>query len=130
MAVSKSFLDNILSQNVCELKFVRRNPKTGAALSRRMLGTTNFNVLNSEIGKGVFGFQVPRFQHPYNRADYNLSFMFDIFRLDWRNIPCESVVLVKIFPATNPTLINEWWKTFKSDILPLTAQQKLEFMDK
>lgn len=129
MAIAKTLFDNILQNNVCEFKWVRRNPKTGANFTRRALGTANMDVLNSEIGRGVFGFQVPRFQHPYSRSQYNLCGYYDIFRLDWRNAACESVVMVKVFPATNPTAINEWWKTFKDDVLPLNAQQKIQFMD-
>jgi len=130
MALNVGFLDNVLKSNVVEIKFVRRHPKTGAALTRRALGTTDFRILNSDIGKTVFKFSPPTQRPAYNPTAHALSWYFDFFRLDWRSVSTESAVLVKLWPTTSPQLIEKFWIEFRDSISRMTPQQKIQFMDK
>ena len=129
MAIARSTFDSILKNNVVEFKWVRRIPKTGAALTRRALGTNNYNVLNSEFGYKVLNFRPPTQPNPIDQVTHNLVTYWDVFRQEYRNSACESLVMVRVIPVTNDQQINQWWIFFRDTIRDMTPQQKIQFMD-
>lgn len=130
MAIVRSTFDSILKNNIVEFKWVRRNPKTGAAITRRALGTNNYKVLNSEFGYKVLNFKPPTQPNVINQTAYNLVTYWDIFRQEYRNSACESLYMIKIIPITNDDEINKWWIFFRDTLRDMTPQQKIQFMDK
>lgn len=130
MAIIRSTFESILKNNIVEFKWVRRNHKTGAAITRRALGTNNHQVLNSEFGYKILNFRPPTQPNPIDTSAYNLVTYWDVFRQEYRNSACESLYMVKIIPVTNPTEINKWWIFFRDVIRDMTPQQKIQFMDK
>lgn len=130
MAINRDFLENITKNNVIEGKFIRRLPEKGNTLTRRILGTNSPLILNSEFGLKILKFRPPTQPNPVNGKLHNLTCTFDLFRGAYRNISCESLVLVKIWPVTNAKQVNDWWIYFRDNIRDMTAQQKIEFMDK
>lgn len=130
MAIFRSTFENIMRNNVVEFKWIRRIPKTGAAITRRALGTNNHTLLNSEFGFKVLNFKPPTQPNPINQTAHNLVTYWDIFRQEYRNSSCESLHMVNIIPVTNPDEINKWWIYFRDTIRDMTPDQKLQFMDK
>lgn len=130
MAISRSIFDGILKNNIVEFKWVRRNTKTGASITRRALGTNNYQVLNSEFGYKILKFKPPTQPNPINQQAHNLVTYWDMFRQEYRNSACESLVMVKIIPVTNEKQINKWWIYFRDVIRDMSPIQKIQFMDK
>jgi len=130
MAINRSLLDTSLKNSVIEMKWVRRVPKSGAMLTRRALATNSPAVLMSEFGVKVLNFRPPSAMNSLNQEAHNLVTYWDLFRQEYRNSACESLHMIRIFPVTNPTEINNFWVFFRDNIRDMTAQQKIEFMDK
>lgn len=126
MSTSIGGLKTLLLTNVVELKFTRRTRSPRAA-TRRMLATLNYQLLNSELGKTIFRFNQPTNSPPYNAGSYNLVTAYDLFMLDWRNIPVDSCEIVNLIPA-EPEV--EFWEYFNKVLSKMTASQKAAFMDK
>ena len=57
MQVNLGTLKGMLLTKVCEVKFVRRNPKPGRPATRRMLCTNNVQLLNSVEGRTVLNYR-------------------------------------------------------------------------
>lgn len=127
MGLSTSGLRQLLESNVVELKFQRRNPSPGRALSRRMLCSLNLNILNSDIGQKIFNFKPPSGRKAYSFESYNLISVFDMFMQDWRAIPAESVNIIQVIPCDPPL---KFWEYFDEILSKMSAQQKAQFMDK
>lgn len=124
---SVSGLRGLLQSNVIELKFIRRDISPGRPRSRRMLATLDFELLNSEIGKQVFRFSPPAKYPSYNASSYNLLTVYDLFMLNWRNIPADSCQIINVIP-TSPQV--EFWDYFNNILSKMSASQKAAFMDK
>ena len=129
MAINRNFFDNVLKDNIVEVKWVRRLPKSGYALSRRALATNSVNLLNSELGVKILNFRPPTQLNPLNQSALNLVTYWDIFRQDYRNSSCESLQMIKIWPLTTPQEINRFWIYFRDVLRDMTPQQKIEFMN-
>ncbi len=127
MSVSGNSLRSLLQNNVGEIKFIRRDISPGRPKSRRMLCTLDFDLLNSDIGKQIFKFINPIKNPPYNVNSYNLITVFDLFMLDWRNIPTESIQIISLIP-TKP--LSEFWDYFNNILSKMSSAQKAAFMDK
>jgi hypothetical protein len=127
VSLSSSSLQQILASNVIELVFVRRTPRKNKPPTRRMLATLNFNLLNSARGKNTFKFNPPSFPADFNASSYNLVTAFDLFMLDWRNIPANATEIVRVIPCSPE---EEFWLYFDTVLSKLSAAQKAAFMDK
>lgn len=130
----------LLSNNVCEIKFLRKHQKKGFPNYRRMLCTraidniynAKLNFLDSEAGRNILGFKKPpkmpiiRPGMTYNwTKKENLLMVWDIFRQDWRCINTAECDLIWAIPANN-----QFWAVFNRILKNMSAQQKLEFEKK
>lgn len=127
MSTSANSLQVLLQNNVVELKFIRREISPGRSRSRRMLATLNFELLNSDIGRQIFRFSNPIKKPSYNASSYNLLTVYDLFMLDWRNIPANNCQIINIIPTTPQV---EFWDYFNNILSKMTSSQKAAFMDK
>ena len=124
MIISRSQLNHILKDHVCEIKFPRRTFKPGAAATRRMLCTNSYTLLNSINGKLTLNYKSASNLPDYNPAVKNLIITWDIFMQNYRNINCESVELITSIPATD-----EFWDYFSKNLTGLTPEQKLNYQN-
>lgn len=116
-------LRNLLRENVCEIVFVRRRPRANRPLVRKMLCTLDMNLLNSTNGRLSLNFRPSSNILPYNATAKNLLPVWDIFMQDWRMVNMNDCNLV------NTIKQEDFWKYFNETLLPMTQQQKMEYMD-
>jgi len=124
MRVQRSALDSILLNNVCEVRFVRRNIKPGAPLTRRILCTKSHSLLTSTNGRITLNYRPPTNPPQINEAAENLITVWDIIMQDYRNISMEQCELIQQFPAGE-----EFWEYFNESIYPMSPEQKLTFLN-
>ncbi len=122
-------LQDLLGKQVVELDFVRRHEKLGWSDIRALLGTTNYELLNSQ-----FGFQVLHFKPPkgvgmgYDYKKYNLCVVWDMFRQEYRVFGAEQANIHKVWELDTPEKIEEFQQYFYDYIINMTNDQKLKFM--
>lgn len=122
-------LQALLGNNVVELHFIRRHFKNGWDISRGLLGTTNFSLLNGEFGKQVLFFQPPNgvgMGYPYK--SYNLCVVWDIFRQEYRVFGAEQVSIKQQWDVTTDEGQEEFQNYFYEHIQNMSEQDKLDFM--
>ena len=124
MITSLANLKAILLDKVCEVKFVRRSPKPGRPATRRMLCTNNIQLLNSVEGRTILNYVPPRQAPKYNPNQENLIITWDILMQDYRTINCDTVDLISTLEADQT-----FWAYLNENIVPMTAGQKLDFMN-
>lgn len=124
MIVQRATLDSILLSNVCEVRFARRDLKAGSSPTRRMLCTKSYNLLNSTNGRITLNYRPPRGPLKINEAADNLIVVWDILMQDYRNINMNQCDLVKQYPVNE-----EFWTYFNENIYPMSAEQKISFMN-
>lgn len=129
MKVSASSLRGMLNQSVCDIRFVRRNPKPGASRTRRMLCTTSRTFLETIAAKSVFGFSPPAGNPKYNASAKNLVMAYDLFMQNFRAVNGDEVEVLQVFPTNTEAQINEFWKHFSENIAPMSAADKERFMN-
>ena len=103
MITSLANLKSILLNKVCEVKFVRRNPKPGRPTTRRMLCTNNAPLLNSIEGRTVLNYDPPRQAPKYNPNQENL---------------------ISTLEADE-----SFWLYINENIAPMSAGEKMTFMN-
>ena len=123
--VSRMDLDSLLKNNVCEIVFVRRRPERapGRPIVRRMLCTNSQSLLNSKNGQISLNYRKAG-PKQINEALHDVVVVWDIFMQDYRNVSMEHCFLVKEIPADDT-----FWEYFKTNIFPMSYNQKLSFMD-
>jgi len=126
MAISVEGLYALCSNNLVELRFVRRNKRVNPS-TRRMLVTDDQSLFKSVFGKQVLNYKKPKYRAPYNAKAKGLCTLWDILMQDWRNVPTESVEVVAVVP-TKP--MKQFLLYFDKVIRPMTAAQKEQFMKK
>lgn len=124
MRVSRSALDGILMNNVCEVRFVRRIPKSGANPTRRILCTKSHSLLTSTNGRITLNYRQPTKPPLINEAKENVVTVWDILMQDYRNISMDQCELIQQIPANE-----EFWEYFNESIYPMSPEQKLNFMN-
>ena len=124
MLIQKAALDSILLDNVCELRFPRRIIKPGLASTRRMLCTKSLSLLNSVNGRVSLNYFPPKGPPRPNLSSDNLTVAWDILMQDYRNINMNQCDLIQQIPADD-----DFWVYFNENIYPMSAQQKLNFMN-
>lgn len=119
-------LDRLLLSNVCEIVFVRRRPERTMRkniLSRRMLCTNSYELLNSLNGKMSLNYKTPG-PMKIDAVKHNVVVAWDIFMQSYRNISMEACFLINKIPADD-----RFWKYFDEVLYPMSASQKEMFMD-
>ena len=123
MSVSIGGLKSLCEKNVVELLFKKRTN----GLHRRMLATLDYSLLNSPEGMQIFNFKPPRYFPPFDASSKGLVTLFDIFMLNWRNVPASSVEIIMAIPTQPP---DAFWDYFDKFISKMSATQKASFMQK
>ena len=123
MQISRSGLDNLLRSNVCEVRFVRRDPRPGDGPTRRMLCTKDLSILTSVNGRTTLNYRPPRGGMQINEAMQNICVVWDILMQNYRNVAMDSCTLIQSIPGA------EWWEYFNENIYPMSPEQKLSFMN-
>ena len=124
MRVSRSALDSILKDNVCEVRFVRRRPKPGSPPTRRILCTKSYSLLTSTNGRVTLNYRPPTKPPQINEALENLITVWDVIMQDYRNINMDQCELIRQVPANE-----EFWEYFNDSIYPMSGEQKLNFLN-
>ena len=124
MIIGLGNLRSILLDKVCEIKFVRRNPKPGRPSTRRMLCTNSVQLLNSVVGRTILNYVPPRQAPKYNPNEENLIITWDILMHGYRSINCDTVDLISTLEADQT-----FWTYLSEKISPMSAQEKMNFMN-
>ena len=124
MRVSLGQLKGILLNNVCEVKFSRRNPKPAMLATRRMLCTNNSQLLNSVEGRTILNYKPPTAAPKYNPNQKNLVVVWDILMHGYRTINVDSVDLISTLDADET-----FWVYLQEKISPMSVQEKINFMN-
>ena len=122
--VSLNTLRGLLLQNVAEIRFQRRVLIPGSTTFRRMWCTNSSLLLNSFNGKAVLNYRSPSRGYNFDVAGKNLIVTWDILMQDYRNISMDNCDLLRSIPAND-----EFWKFFNENILIMSTQQKINFMN-
>ena len=128
--LSSNGLRLLLQKAVVELIFVRRHPKNKWPDSRRMLATNCPQLLNSLAGRVAFKFNPPTGRLAYDPKKYNLVGAYDLFWLEFRMIPAESVNIISAYEVNTKPKQDIFWKWFsdKNGIAYWTSKEKENFM--
>jgi hypothetical protein len=119
-------LKNLLTQNVCEIVFVRRRPERapGRPEVRRMLCTICRQVQKHERGERSLSFREPKTSRRLNEVKHNIVVVWDIIQQDYRNVSCDSVYLRQTIPGDET-----FWKYYDKVFAPMTPQQRSQWID-
>jgi len=86
---------------------------------------TNANTLLLGLdGRLTLNFSPAKGPPKYNHTQKNVIVAWDVLMQDFRTINCQACNLIKTVPANE-----EFWNYFKKELLPMTAAQKVMFMD-
>lgn len=128
MFISRENLKALARNNICEIKFRRRNPVKGKPLFRRMLCTSAQNVLNSLDGRLTLNYRPttpPPFMNPYYNPDQkNLVILWDIIMQDYRAINMSFCNLIARVPANKA-----FWDYFRENIFHKSPAEKTMWMN-
>ena len=124
MIVTQQTLKTLLLNNVLDLRFVRRQPVAGKPPTRRMICTKSFELLNSTNGKIVLNYAPPKREKQFNESQENACVVWDILMQNYRIVSADEVDVIREIPANDA-----FWQTFNEEILPLTVDQKIQFMN-
>lgn len=124
MIVTQQTLKTLLLENVLDVRFARRRPVAGKPPTRRMLCTKSFKLLNSTNGKIVLNYTPPKHEKQFNESIENACVVWDILMQNYRVVSADQVDVIREIPANDA-----FWQTFNQEILPLTAEQKIQFMN-
>jgi hypothetical protein len=122
--VSQSTLLGLLLSNVAEIRFQRRVVVPGSTTFRRMWCTNCAALLNSYNGRAILNYRSPSRGYAYDVTGKNLIVTWDILMQDYRNISMDNCDLLRSLPAND-----EFWKFFNENILIMSTQQKINFMN-
>lgn len=124
MIVARPTLVTLLQQKVLELKYTRRVQRPDKPPTRRMLCTNNQQLLMSENGLSVLRYKPSGGRPNHNHALHNTIPTWDIMVQDYRTISADNVDVITVFEPDD-----SWWTYFNESILPMSADQKLSFLN-
>jgi hypothetical protein len=140
--VSRSELEGLLQNNVCEVVFVRRRPERAPVpprvYIRRMICTNSFNLLTSYNAKISLNFRLPKTGRRIDGNTHDIVCAWDIFMQDYRNISISTPEspLTNKGPSKATCYLRQtipaddtFWKYYNDILLKMTPEQKLNFMD-
>ena len=110
--------------SVCDIRFARKTSKPGFSPTRRMLCTKSYDLLNSINGKISLNYKPPAGNKTVNEAVHNILTVWDILMQDYRNVSMNQCDLIREIPANE-----EFWTYFNDNIYPMSAEQKITFMN-
>jgi WD40 repeat protein len=118
-------LSNLLKNNVCEIVFIRRRPERapGRPVIRKMICSNSMEILNSENGIRSLNFHLPRGPRRLDEAFHDIVVVWDILVQDYRNVSMEDCFL------TNTISPEEFWDYYNKVLLPMSPNEKLQYMD-
>lgn len=124
--IGRTELSRLLTNNVCEIVFVRRRPERarGRPETRKMICSNSMDLLNSHRGITALNFHLPRGPKMVDERVHNLVVVWDIFMQDYRNVSMESCYLMRKTPAND-----EFWKYYDEVLVHMEASDKMQFMD-
>ncbi len=124
--VSRQEMKNLALNNVCEIVFLRRRPERAPNRPefRRMLCSLNDSLLNSVDGRLSLNFHYPKTTRRIDEVKHNIVVVWDIFMQEYRNVSMDQCFLIQTIPADN-----RFWKYYKEVLYPMSAEQKMTFMD-
>lgn len=123
MKLAAPTLTSLLRENVLELKFTRRRPKPGDLPTRRILCTMSEAILLSENGLRILNYR-PAGGRQVNRTLNNAVVVWDILKQDYRCVSTDDCELITQLPGDET-----FWPYFNTNILSMTAEQKIAFMN-
>jgi hypothetical protein len=88
-----------------------------------MLCTLDENLLNSVNGRLSLNYKPATAIMPYNAEAKNLLPVWDIFMQDWRMVNMNDCDLVETIKR------DDFWKYFNEKLIPMSPQQKMQYMD-
>ena len=124
MIIQRTTLDSILLNNVCEIRFSRRRPVAGKSATRRMWCTKSYSLLNSINGRISLNYKPPSGPKKVNEAQDNIIVVWDILMQDYRTVSADQCDLLQQIPADD-----SFWEYFNNNIYPMSAKQKINFMN-
>lgn len=127
MKVGASTLRVLLENNVVEVKFKRRNPKSGSPPTRRMLCTNSPVILQSDAGRKTLNYTGKSGNLKFNPTAKNLVIAWDIFKQDYRCISADNCELISQMPVTGDG--RDFWEYFNNTIYPMSPGEKDTFFD-
>lgn len=124
--LGRSELDTMLSQNACEIVFLRRRPerkkRSEATVTRKMICSKSMDILRSELGLRALNYY-PEGPKQINEALHDIVVVWDIIMQSYRNVSMEYCYLVKKIPSA------EFEEYYNKTLAPMSTKQKLQFMD-
>ena len=124
--LGRSELDSMLTQNACEIVFLRRRPerkkRAEATVTRKMICTSSMDILRSELGLRALNYR-PEGPKQINEVVHDIVVVWDIIMQDYRNVSMEYCFLVKKIPSA------EFEEYYNKTLAPMSTKQKLQFMD-
>ena len=124
MIVQRSTLENLLLNNVVDLRFSRRIILPGKSPTRRMICTKSYSLLQSTNGRIVLNYSPPKHNKQFNEAKNNALVVWDVLMQDYRIVSVDKVDVIKEIPADET-----FWNYFNTNIFPMSTEQKIIFMD-
>lgn len=124
MKVSRTQLEDKLKQTVCDIRFTRRRPtRDGRPITRRMICTKSYKLLNSVNGRVKLNYRPPRYNPTVNPVLHNLVIVWDIIMQDYRNVSMENCYVLE------EIAVADFWDYFNKTLYPMTAANKIDFMN-
>lgn len=124
MKIERSALQTLLLNNVAEIRFRRRVNDPTRAPYRTMLCTNSDTILNSVNGQITLNFKSPTNPLKFNPANKNIVLTWDILMQEFRMVSMEECELLAQYPAND-----EFWKVFNEKFYPMSAAQKVLYMN-
>lgn len=119
----------LLQKNVVEARFIRRHEKPQWSTVRGAFLTTNWELLNDELGFRTLNFRPPNGRGMgYNHRDYNLIVGWDLFRQEYRVFGVENSVILNFYDVSDDEGRTKFWLFFRERIMQLTNREKLIYM--
>jgi hypothetical protein len=123
--VRRGELDRLVSQNVCEIFFLRRRPERspGRPIFRKMLCSNSMEILRSENGIRSLNFRLPNGPKQINEVYHDIVVVWDIFMQDYRNVSMENCYLIQTIPPEG------FWDYYNKVLYVMSANEKMQYMD-
>ena len=122
-SVGRAALVGLLTGNVIEVHFTRRNKVIGRPDTRRMLCTNDSTILESTPGLLSLNYRRPQGHLAYDPASKDLVVVWDIFMQDFRMINARAANVAAVIPR------KEWWDYYNKVLFSMDAADKQAFMD-